>query len=654
MFSSLLVANRGEIACRVFRTARRLGLRTIAVFSDADRDSLHVAEADEAYAIGAPEARFSYLNGARIIEVAAAAKADAIHPGYGFLSENADFAEACEKRGIIFVGPSPHAIKSMGLKDEAKAIAQEAGVPIIPGYQGLDQSPARLLNEADKIGYPLIIKAIAGGGGRGMRIVEDTTEFIAALEACRREAKAAFGDDRVLLEKYFTSARHVEVQLIADSYGNVIHLYERDCSVQRRHQKIIEEAPAYGIPELIRGKMHSAAIAIAHSVNYRSAGTAEFLYDAQSGRFFFMEMNTRLQVEHPVTEMITGLDLVELQLRVAAGEKLPVKQAQIETHGHAIEARLYAEDPAQGFLPQTGIVHELTWPSEHANCRIDTGIAKGSEISSFYDSMIAKIIAWAPTRNEAIRRLQHALKDTFLFGLKTNKGFLLSISRSVDFAREAPTTCFLDEYGVAAAKPPAELVVLACLCWLYRRSRNTDGPWAMSLGWLLAGDTRQERHKMSVYGRIVDISATYAGRTLTIDVENERHSIEMMEFEGQTLRLLIDGKPAEARFHRSGLQLFVEAAGHHLTLSQPDYTDYESKTLGEGPVRAPMPGRVLKLEITRGAPVRAGDRLLVLEAMKMEHVLRAPVAGRVADISVAEGQQVREGDLLCIIGPEVQ
>jgi 3-methylcrotonyl-CoA carboxylase alpha subunit len=613
-----------------------------------------VAEADEAYSIGAPEARFSYLNGARIIEAAAAAGAGAIHPGYGFLSENADFAEACEKRGIVFVGPSPHAIKSMGLKDEAKLIAQEAGVPIIPGYQGSDQSSLRLLNEAEKIGYPLIIKAIAGGGGRGMRIVEDTSQFDAALEACRREAKATFGDDRVLLEKYFTSARHVEVQLIADSCGNIIHLYERDCSVQRRHQKIIEEAPAYGIPELIRGKMHSAAIAIAHSVNYRNAGTAEFLYDAQSGRFFFMEMNTRLQVEHPVTEMITGLDLVELQLRVAAGEKLPIKQAQIEIHGHAIEARLYAEDPAQGFLPQTGIVHELIWPSEHANSRVDTGIAKGGEVSSFYDSMIAKIIAWAPSRNEAIRRLQHALQDTFLFGLKTNKGFLLSISRSPDFAREAPTTRFLDEYGAAAVKPPAELVVLACLCWLYNRSSSDHGPWAMGSGWILAGGTRQERHKISVQGRIVEILLAHEDRSLTIELENERHSIEKMEFQGGALHLLVDGKPAEAHFHRSGLQLFVDVGGHHLTLSQPDYADYESNAPGEGSVRAPMPGRVLKLEISKGAPVRAGDRLLVLEAMKMEHVLRAPLAGRVADIFVAQGQQVREGDMLCIIGPESQ
>jgi 3-methylcrotonyl-CoA carboxylase alpha subunit len=652
MFSSLLIANRGEIACRIIRTARRLGLRTIAVYSDADRSSLHVSEADEAYPIGASEARLSYLNGACIVETAVAAKADAVHPGYGFLAENAEFAEACEKRRIVFVGPAPDTIRSMGLKDEAKAIAQAAGVPIIPGYQGSDLSPARLAHEADNIGYPVIIKAVAGGGGRGMRIVEEAGHFSMALEACRREAKAGFGDDRILLEKYFTSARHVEVQLIADSHGNVIQLFERDCSVQRRHQKIIEEAPAYGIPERIRGKMQAAAVAIARSVNYRNAGTIEFLYDGKTGSFFFMEMNTRLQVEHPVTELITGLDLVELQLRAAAGEKLSRKQGQVEAHGHAIEARLYAEDPARGFLPQTGIIHELIWPSEHANCRIDAGIAKGSEISSFYDSMIAKIIAWAPERIAAIGKLRQILQHTFLFGVKTNKGFLLSVLQSATFLEEPPTTSFLDEYGAAAVQPPAKLAVLGCLCWLYSRPSHGDGPWAMRSGWVLAGHLRQERHRIFLHGRTIDVISAHVGRIVSLTLDGEQHSIEVLSFEDQTLRLTVDSEAAEARFHRSGTELFVDVDGHHLTLSEPDYVDQGTSEPREGLVRAPMPGRILRLEVTQGSAVRTGDRLLVLEAMKMEHILRAPIAGRVADISVAEGQQVREGDLLCSIGPE--
>jgi 3-methylcrotonyl-CoA carboxylase alpha subunit len=650
MFSNVLVANRGEIACRIIRTAHRMGLRAIAVFSEADRDSLHVAEADESHFIGPPEARLSYLNGSRILDVAVAAGAEAIHPGYGFLSENAEFAEACKGRGIAFVGPQPHAIRSMGLKDKAKEIAERAGVPTIPGYRGEDQSADGLLHHAKRIGYPVIIKAIAGGGGRGMRIVADAAHFPAALEACRREAGAAFGDETVLLEKYFPSARHVEVQLIGDSFGNIVHLYERDCSIQRRHQKIIEEAPAYGIADVIRAKMHEAAVAVARSVDYQNAGTVEFLYEEGSGKFYFMEMNTRLQVEHPVSEMITGLDLVELQLNVAAGRRLPVAQTQIQPRGHAIEARLYAEDPAREFLPQSGMVHKLVWPAAREKCRIDTGIAEGSRIGRSYDAMIAKIIGWGQTRAEAIDELRRAVGETFLFGLTTNKGFLLSILASPDFGEKAPDTRFLD--GRILGDLPGAARALACASWLFAVAERKGGPWSANSGWTLAGGKRRERHRVLLQGRPIDFTMDYSGRTPILIFDDERHAVEVLGLESQRLRLSIEGKPHELRFHRAASQLFIDVGGHHLSLAEPSYDQASGETQGQGAVRAPMPGRVLKLEVAAGKIVRAGESLLVLEAMKMEHILRAPVAGRLANIAVAEGQQVAEGDLLCTIGPE--
>jgi 3-methylcrotonyl-CoA carboxylase alpha subunit len=652
MFSSLLIANRGEIACRIIRTARRLGVRTIAVYSDADRGAMHVADADEAHALGPPEARLSYLNGARILEIARAAGAEAIHPGYGFLSENAEFAEACAKHAIVFVGPTPRAIRRMGLKDEAKAVARTAGVPVVPGYQGGEQSLERLMKESAAVGFPVIIKAVAGGGGRGMRAVGRPEDFASALEACRREARAAFGDDRVLLEKYFAVARHVEVQVMADAHGNVIHLFERDCSIQRRHQKIIEEAPAPDIPAAVRAKMLEAAVAIARSVDYRNAGTVEFLYEPQHGRFFFMEMNTRLQVEHPVTEMITGLDLVELQLLVANGEKLPVSQPQVEANGHAVEARLYAEDPAQGFLPQTGRVHEVVWPTDIANCRIDTGIEKGSEIGSYYDSMIAKIITWGPGRNDAIEKLRVALDRTLLFGLKTNKAFLLSVARDSHFRREAPTTQFLEHFGDEASRPLQSLVAMGCAAWLFISNGNGGGPWSDMAGWTLSGAPRLARCKLSVQGRMLDLLVRFDGRLLLLSFGNERHTAESLSIERNSLKLLIDGVPAALSFHRWGPQLFIDVSGNHLTISEPEFSSGASAGPAEGSVRAPMPGRVLRLEIAQGTPVRSGDRLLLLEAMKMEHVLRAPVAGTLSDLLVAEGDQVREGDVLCVIVPE--
>jgi 3-methylcrotonyl-CoA carboxylase alpha subunit len=647
MFSTVLIANRGEIACRIMRTARRMGLTTIAVYSDADAGSAHVALADRAFPLGPSDAASSYLNGTKILKLAATAGAQAIHPGYGFLSENGDFAEACEKAGIVFIGPDAASIRSMGLKDEAKAIAKRAGVPVIPGYAGPIQEARGLLGQAEAIGYPIIIKAVAGGGGRGMRVVHEPSAFVPALEACRREAQAAFGDDRVLLEKYFASSRHVEVQLIGDAHGSVLHLFERDCSVQRRHQKIIEEAPAYGIAEEIRGKMHAAAVAIARQAAYRNAGTVEFLYEETSSKFHFMEMNTRLQVEHPVTEMITGLDLVELQLRVAAGERLPLTQAGISASGHAIEARLYAEDPAQGFLPQTGIVQDLIWPHQN-HVRIDAGIVPGSRISSHYDAMIAKMIAWGEKRSAAIESLQGALKESYLFGLKTNKGFLLSVLGNERFISSAPNTRYLDSLDSAAVKPADRLLALACAGWFYLGTDYESDPWKARGGWVIGG-TRMERRSLLLQGQLVTVTMSYGEGAVTLKMNGKMHSVEVLSIGNGALRALVDGKDTEAQFLRTGRDLFADVEGHQLLLSEPAYARGGSDFGGSGSVRAPMPGRILKLEVAAGTKVEEGARLLVMEAMKMEHVLRAPIAGRVTDLLVREGDQVREGDVLCTI-----
>jgi 3-methylcrotonyl-CoA carboxylase alpha subunit len=652
MFSTVLIANRGEIACRIMRTARRMGISSIAVYSDADAGSPHVALADKAYSIGPSDAASSYLNASRILKVAAAAGAEAIHPGYGFLSENADFAEACQNAGIIFIGPGAASIRSMGLKDEAKAIAKRAGVPVIPGYAGSAQDARGLLKEAEAIGYPVIIKAIAGGGGRGMRVVHEPAAFVPALEACRREAKAAFGDDRVLLERYFVSSRHVEIQLIGDAHGSVLHLFERDCSVQRRHQKIIEEAPAYGIAEETRAHMHAAAVAIARQAGYRNAGTVEFLYEEASGKFYFMEMNTRLQVEHPVTEMITGLDLVELQLRVAAGEKLPLTQAQLSVSGHAIEARLYAEDPAQGFLPQIGVVQDLIWPQQ-THIRVDSGVVPGSRISPHYDAMIAKVIGWGESRSAAIKTLLGALKDSHLFGVKTNKGFLLSVLGSEGFANSAPNTRFLESLDPAAMKPEDELIALACAAWLYAGTDSDSDPWRTRLGWLVGG-RRVERRSLLLQGQLLSVQISYGGGSISIEMNGSTHSVESLSVENGAIRALVKGKQREARFLQAGRDFFADVEGHQLTLSEPAYAREGSAFEGSGSIRAPMPGRILKLEAAAGTMVEAGARLLVMEPMKMEHVLRAPFAGKMADMLVREGDQVREGDVLCTITPDDQ
>ena len=646
MFASLLVANRGEIACRIFRTARRMGLRTIAVYSDADRTALHVREADEARAIGPPQARLSYLDQEKILEAARASGAEAIHPGYGFLSENAEFAEACAKSGIVFVGPSPRAIRDMGLKDQAKAIAARAGVPVVPGFQGEDQSETNLHLQAKTLGFPLMIKAIAGGGGKGMRIVASAPEFQPALESSRREARAAFGDDRVLLERYFAASRHIEVQVMADAHGNVIHLYERDCSIQRRHQKVVEEAPAFGLDDEVRERMFAASISIARAVAYSGAGTIEFLYDPTGRSFYFMEMNTRLQVEHPVSEMITGLDFVELQLRVAAGERLPVSQEEVKGSGHGIEARLYAEDPTQGFLPQTGRLHRLRWPEPGRDLRIETGVEEGDQISAFYDPMIAKVVALGRNRADAVSLLSHALHETTIFGLKTNKGFVERLLREGDFATSTPVTQAIDAQGAQAGRPPADLALFGIVAWLHR---EPSVPSALE-GFTLSGMGRSFTLTLSVQGTTTSARISYSGSRLSMELDGRVHEITGVQRVEDKLTASIDGREVSGKIYVSSgrRQVFADLDGYQVLVTEPDHSDVRgSGASGGGTYRAPMPGRVLRVDVAVGDSVAPGQTLLVLEAMKMEHLLKASASGTITEIGAAEGQQVKEGDFLC-------
>jgi acetyl-CoA carboxylase biotin carboxylase subunit len=623
MFKSILVANRGEIARRVFATARRMGLETVAVFSDADADAPHVHDADAAVRIGPAPARESYLVPEKIIAAAHASGAEAIHPGYGFLSENAAFAEAVIKAGLVWVGPPPSAIRAMGLKDAAKAIMDKAGVPVTPGYMGADQAEARLQKEADRIGYPVLIKAVAGGGGKGMRRVDRAEEFIAALGAARREAKASFGDDRVLLETYVTRPRHIEVQVFADSHGNVVHLYERDCSLQRRHQKVIEEAPAPGMDEATRAAVTEAAVKAARAVGYQGAGTVEFIADASEGlradRIWFMEMNTRLQVEHPVTEMVTGLDLVEWQLRVAAGEPLPLAQSEITLSGHAVEARLYAENPASGFLPSTGRLEHFRLP---LGVRADSGVVEGGEVTPFYDPMIAKLIAYAPTRDEAIAELAEACDGVEVWPVKTNAGFLARCLEEPDFIVGDIDTGFierrLEELIEPWAPSPAALSAAASAAMIAEEnglSEAPPSPWR-----------------------------DLAGFRLNAEPES-------------TVRLFFDGKPVLAGPSQSapaarsvmlgdeGEIVVFEHGEAYVFLSHPP-AGRGADAASDGQIRSPMPGKVTGLSVKPGDAVAKGQPLLTLEAMKMEHALTAPFDGTVAEVAVEVGSQVAEGAVL--------
>jgi geranyl-CoA carboxylase alpha subunit len=642
-FFRILIANRGEIALRIMRTARRLGHGVVAVYSDADRDALHVRGADQAVRIGEALPAQSYLNVPAIIAAARASGADAIHPGYGFLAENQDFAAACRDAGLVFIGPSPEAIKAMGNKAGAKAIMQAAGVPCVPGYQGDDQSDAVMLAQAEAIGFPVMIKAVAGGGGRGMRLVSDATTFPDALRGARSEATAAFGDGTVILERAIMDPRHIEIQVFGDAFGNAIHLGERDCSVQRRHQKLIEEAPSPAVSLELRAKMGAVAVAAVKAIGYEGAGTLEFLLDP-SGDFYFMEMNTRLQVEHPVTEAITGLDLVELQLRVAAGEPLPLRQENVRLSGHAIEVRLCAEDPGQDFMPQSGRMALWQMPE---TLRVEHALQSGAEIPPFYDSMIAKLIAVGATRDQARGRLISGLEQTVAFGVTTNQSFLMSCLRHPAFAGGEATTAFIGRYRdalLAQGRPAVSEAALAALLLYvtnshappWRRGRSLAASFPAPLR-IEVGDVVSELE----VGRRRDGSYLVSG-------EGGEHRFDIDEIGGHAIRFRSGGVMESARFLRDGDRLHILHRG--LTFSVFDLTLAAPETAaacgGDGKVRAALNGRVVGLLVRQGERVAAGQPVLTLEAMKMEHVHIAGVAGTIAAISVAEGEQVTTGRIV--------
>lgn len=650
MFKSVLIANRGEIACRIARTAKRLGLRTIAVYSEADSAALHVRLADEAHPIGPAPAADSYLRIDALIAAARAAHAECIHPGYGFLAENADFAQACIDAGIVFVGPKPAAIRAMGLKNSAKALMEKAGVPVVPGYHGDRQEPKFLKQKAYEIGYPVLIKAVAGGGGKGMRRVDRHADFDTALAAAMREAKAAFGDERVLIEKYVNAPRHIELQVFADRHGNAIHLNERDCSLQRRHQKVIEEAPAPGMSAQLRAAMGTAAVAAAKAAGYEGAGTVEFIADGARGLrpdgFWFMEMNTRLQVEHPVTEAVTGLDLVEWQFRIAAGEKLPLTQAQVPLTGHAVEVRLYAEDPERGFLPSTGRLIALKFP-QGEGLRVDTGVEEGSEVTPFYDPMIAKLIAHGNSRDEALDRLVGALDNTIVVGPRSNAGFLAALCRAAEFRKGDFDTGFIARNLAALGAVPQGLdraaAALGTQKLVERESariaavfeREPDAPaspWDSGDAFQLSGARRL---------------------ALPILVEGESIVAQVAYGPGGAL-VAIDGiAPAsDAVAVDEGDAVYVLRHGRQTKVSLRDLTlDEAGDDAAGGLVRAPMHGKVLSVLVEQGARVRRGQRLAIIEAMKMEHTLVAPIDGTVAEIAVAADAQVAEGAKVMVIEP---
>jgi 3-methylcrotonyl-CoA carboxylase alpha subunit len=654
VFGKLLIANRGEIACRVIRTARRLGIATVAVYSEADRDALHVELADEAWPIGPPPAHDSYLNIERILDAARNSGAEAVHPGYGFLSENAEFAEDCEAAGIVFIGPPAAAIRAMGSKAEAKALMQRQGVPLVPGYHGEDQDPKRLAIEAERIGFPVLIKASAGGGGRGMRVVGGIVEFAPALAGARRETKAAFADDRMLIEKYLERPRHIEIQIFADRHGNTIHLFERDCSIQRRHQKVIEEAPAPGLDAEQRSAMGEAAVAAARAVGYVGAGTVEFI--AEAGAFYFIEMNTRLQVEHPVTEAVTGLDLVEWQFRVAAGEALPLCQQDLLVRGHAIEARLYAEDPERGFLPQTGALHGLRLPPAEI-ARIDTGVRQGDPVTPFYDPMIAKIIAWGEDRPAALARLRRALAETAVLGVATNLGFLAQILAHPDFAAGEVDTAFVERHRadvipLRRAAPDAVLAAAALSRLLAREAaakaaaaRSADGfsPWARIDGWRIKGRGHHEvLFRDGAEERRVIATAQAGDWMLDID---ERRIVAAAEFGSDgLLAVVLDGvyRHMAVLDHGPEIGVFLEGESWRLVEVDP-LAAHAGDDPTAGRLTAPMPGRITQLIIGPGMEVERGQPLMIIEAMKMEHTVTAPADGVVEAVRFAVGDQVEEG-----------
>ncbi|MDQ6870111.1 MAG: acetyl/propionyl/methylcrotonyl-CoA carboxylase subunit alpha [Pseudomonadota bacterium] len=663
MFSKILIANRGEIACRIARTTRRLGIASAAVYSDADRTAMHVALADEAFRIGPAPARASYLDGSKIIDAAQKSGAQAIHPGYGFLSENADFAEACARAGVAFIGPPPAAIRAMGDKAQAKALMEKGGVPLVPGYHGSEQDPDLLAQQALAIGYPVLVKPLAGGGGKGMKIVFHATEFADQLASAKREALSAFGNDRVLIEKYFSHTRHVEVQVFGDARQNFVHLFDRDCSIQRRYQKIIEEAPAPQVPDEVRQAMREAALSGARAIGYIGAGTVEFLLSPDDGAFYFLEMNTRLQVEHPVTEMITGIDLVEWQLHVAAGGALPLRQAEIRARGHAIEARLYAEDPARDFLPQSGRITRLDFPAQGAQVRIDTGVRAGDAIPADYDPMIAKVIVWDKDRRRTLLRLRAALGKTRVAGVATNLDLLCAIAAHQAFTEASPDTGFIGRHAddllpkvQPAGNDVLAMAVIGLLCeraaFMREKAQRSSDPWSPWTGqnaWRLneeACETVGLREIVPEAGgtRTVEIRYLRNGWRLDLPGDTFFHASGTLAPDG-TLAAGLDGHRVKAVWVHSGEEILVFAgtkAAHRFELAG-SVAEAERRDEPPGRLTSPMPGRIAALLVTPGARVAVNQPVLVLEAMKMEHMVRAPKAGILKEFKFQLGDQVGEG-----------
>ena len=659
MFTKILIANRGEIACRVIKTARRMGIRTVAVYSEADANARHVRLADEAVLLGPAAARESYLVADKIIEACKRTGAQAVHPGYGFLSENEEFAEALAANGITFIGPPASAIRAMGSKSEAKKLMGKAAVPLTPGYHGDDQTPDLLHKEADQIGYPVLIKAAAGGGGKGMRLVEKSADFPDALASCKREAISSFGDDHVLIEKYITKPRHIEIQVFADTLGNCVYLFERDCSVQRRHQKVLEEAPAPGMLEERRRQMGEAAVAAAKAVGYVGAGTVEFIA-MQDGTFYFMEMNTRLQVEHPVTEMITGQDLVAWQLRVAAGQPLPLKQEQLEIRGHALEARIYAEDANKGFLPATGQLIRLAPPAESINVRVDTGVEEGDEITPFYDPMIAKLIVWDETRDGALARMRQALADYQVAGLTTNIDFLSRLVACPAFAGADLDTGLIErqkDFLFPAAQPvPRDALLVATvgeLLWeqhaaklAAKTSGDPHSPWHARDGWRMnLSSARSISFKDGE--TLVDAQVRYRRDHWAITVAGETTLARGKKLEGDRFAVELDDRRLIALVVAVDDRRSIFLQGSTVTLLRDDPLHrVDAGDSHGGGLTAPMPGKVVALLAQPGQAVEKGTPLLILEAMKMEHTITAPAAGVVKAFCYAAGEQVADGAAL--------
>ncbi len=665
MFKKILIANRGEIACRVATTARRLGVQTVAVYSDADANARHAQCCDEAVHIGGNAPRDSYLRWQRIIEAAQATGAQAVHPGYGFLSENEAFAKACAAAGIVFIGPPAAAIRDMGSKSAAKTLMEKAGVPLVPGYHGRDNDATMLAREAGRIGYPVLIKASAGGGGKGMRRVDRADDFAAALLSCQREAQASFGDDHVLVERYVTRPRHIEIQVFADSHGNAVYLFERDCSVQRRHQKVLEEAPAPGMTPERRAQMGAAAVAAAQAVGYVGAGTVEFITE-QDGRFYFMEMNTRLQVEHPVTEAITGHDLVEWQLRVASGEPLPATQAQLTMRGHAIEARICAENPDANFMPATGTLHVARWPAhvafERSDSlpRVDTGFVEGDVISPHYDSMIAKLIVWGEDRAQALARLDAALRSTFIVGLQTNVAFLRRVVNTTAFSNADLDTALIEREHAALFEAPglplplvaAGVVAHALAVEAKLQDADRRDPWSRRDGWRLYGSA-QRRFDIDAGGvhHAVSVERLHDGATV-MALAGQRYTLDAKSAGNDVFDLTLAGERHRLVVYRVGDRVAVFGAAGSAVVGEFDLLAHAGDG-AEGPagLAAPMPGKVVSISARRGDHVQRGQALAVMEAMKMEHTITAPRDGVVAELLCAAGDQVAEGSELLRLEP---